>query len=569
MKRNTRKSRGVSARKTTAKRGGFYSGGARKPKMSDPTKGFQKFEERLHGPESMIKDHTPMRYTSRRSVGSAIEKLRQAKPLPPDADTKLKLAWFLVKVVHQIVSMQGKDKTIKLKRYEGHPSLAFSVEGGIRYRTKVEIDHGKPNKYMKSANDEFGKVSVTLPILRSTDLNDELARTRAFSLSGANRQGVMTDFLADKDENSIEEYVPNDVYRYYGLPSNGIILDFFLRKAVTPEFRAQIADPSYATYENMKLYSCINSRYSVHNFYNANMYADINIKVYICRYKDNKYQELDPSSTYEPELQPIWYDVANFTNTKVDNNYKIPQVGPIYGANDGAAPSMGFNWFGFEEKVTIGLHGAVNDKDEIQSIQRYAELGLALGVTPQQSPMFRKKWDVLDVVDATIGPEDTWELELEERFEKSQDIMEWVSTFQPIKEKADSKNYAKSMKCTDVGDVVLFVTFTGSPSSFYVLKPDDTIDTPVDSIPVDAAPTKLRHTVNHGINVSWPAMLQVLPSPSGREQGWNAVEEVTNNVNRESYNHAKGQIFVPSSQELSRGGEKTVTFEKGPWPPSS
>jgi len=569
MKRNTRKSRGVSARKTTAKRGGFSSGGARKPKMSDPTRGFQKFEERLHGPESMIKDHTPMRYTNRSAVGSAIEKLRQAKPLPPDADTKLKLAWFLVKVVHQIVSMQGKDKTIKLKRYEGKPSLAFSAEGGIRYRTKVELDHGKPNKYMKSANDEFGKVSVTLPILRSTDLNDELARTRAFSLSGANRQGIMTDFLADKDENSIEEYVAGDVYRYYGLPSNGIILDFFLRKAVTSEFRAQLADPNYAKYENMKLYSCINSKYSVHNFYNANMYADINIKVYICRYKDNKYQELDPSSTYEPEIQPIWYDVANFTNTKVDNNYRIPQVGPIYGANDGAVPSMGFNWFGFEDKVTIGLHGAVNDKDEIQSIQRYAELGLALGVTPQQSPMFRKKWDVLDVVDATIGPEDTWELELEERFAKSQDIMEWVSTFQPIKEKADSKNYAKPTKCTDVGDVVLFVTFTGSPSSFYVLKPDDTIDTPVDSIPVEAAPAKLRHTVTHGINVSWPAMLQVLPSPSGQDQGWNAIEEVTNNLNRESYKHAQGQIFVPSSQELSRGGEKTVSFEKGPWPPSN
>lgn len=537
--------------------------------MSDPTKGFQKFEERLHGPESMIKDHTPMRYTSRKAVGSAIEKLRQAKPLPPDADTKLKLAWFLVKVVHQVVSMQGKDKTIKVKRYEGKPCLAFSVEGGIRYRTKVELDHGKPNKYMKSANDEFGKVSVPLPNIRSEDLQDELARTRAFSLSGANRQGIMTDFLADKDENSIEEYVPTDVYRYYGLPSNGIMLDFFLRKAVTSDFRTQLADPSYAAYENMKLYSCINSRYSVHNFYNANMYADINIKVYICRYKDNKYQELDPNSTYDPEIQPIWYDVAAFTNTKVQNYYKIPQVGPIYGSNDGAVPGMGFNWFGFEDKVNIGLHGAVDSKDPNQSIKRYAELGLALGVTPQQSPMFRKKWDVLDVVDATIGPEDSWEFELEERFAKSQNIMDWVSTFQPIPAKADSENYAKPMKCTDVGDVVLFVTFTGSPSSFYVLKPDDTIDTPTDSIPVEAAPTKLRHTVTHGINVSWPDMLQVLPPPSGLEQGWNAVEEVTNNLNRESYKHAQGQIFVPSSQELSRGGQKTVSFEKGPWPSSN
>lgn len=563
MKRNTR-TRGVSKKKATTKRGGWTPGAAHKPtKMSDPTRGFRNFEERLHGPESMIRDHTPARYTRAKSVGEAIEKLRRAEPLLYDTVAKIKLAWFLVKVAHMFLASGDKTEPVKVKRYEGKPYLAFSSESGIRYRSKVEIDHGKPNKYMKEAHDEYGKVNITLPIIRSDDKTDEFARTRAFSLAGCNRQGVMTDFLAEPKEDSIEEYVPADVYRYYGLPSNGLIMDFWMRECISSDFRNQLGDPEYEEYSNLELYSCINSRYSVHNFYNGNMYSDINIKVYVCRYKDQLVQ-----GDKKPELQPIWYDVAWFENKAIGNRpFLIPQVGPIYGNNDGNIGGMSYNWFGFEDPVDVGLHGSVASDAEFQSIQRYAELSLALGVTPLQSPTFRKKWDVIDVVDATIGPEDTWELEIVENFSKSTNIMDWAETFQPLPNKMDSQKYTRAMKCTDIGDVVLFVTFTGSPSPFYVIKPDSTQDTPTNSIPVEAAPAKLRHTVTHGLNVSWPEVVQTVPVPDKVPKGWNAIKEVTNNVNRESYKYDIGEIFVPSNKEMSRGGSKTEGFEKGPWPP--
>ena len=35
---------------------------------------------------------------------------------------------------------------VKVKRYEASPQLIYKDEDGCRYKTKVEISHGKPNK---------------------------------------------------------------------------------------------------------------------------------------------------------------------------------------------------------------------------------------------------------------------------------------------------------------------------------------------------------------------------------------------------------------------------------------
>lgn len=97
------------------------------------------------------------------------------------------------------------------------------------------------------------------------------------------------------------------------------------------------------------------------------------------------------------------------------------------------------------------------------------------------------------------------------------------------------------------------------PASSYVLKDNDK-----NTIPVDAGPSRIRHEVRHGINVSWPKPLQPLDmntadllSPFFTQQGWNVVQQKTNYTDRPTYDYDKGEIKVATRYAISEDSSKT------------
>lgn len=165
----------------------------------------------------------------------------------------------------------------------------------------------------------------------------------------------------------------------------------------------------------------------------------------------------------------------------------------------------------------------------------------------------------MDVLDNTIGPNDTWEIHLEQKYSKSHSVRSWYEHFTSLPVGTNTA-YADILKQTVRGDVILLTVFSGMPASSYVLKTNVK-----NTIPVDAGPSRIRHEVRHGINVSWPKPLQPLDmdnpdllSPFLTQQGWNVVKQKTNYTDRPTYPYASGEIKVATRYQIEDDASKTT-----------
>jgi hypothetical protein len=295
---------------------------------------------------------------------------------------------ILVKVINQIMTETGQEpKPTKITRKEGTPNQVYKSQAGVKFRSKVSIEHGPHNRYLKSANKEYGTNKVWLPLLKSTssEMPELYNSGRIWSQTGANRQGIMTNGILDRSDATVSNYHPIQTYNYFGLPSYGMICDYFAREGLSTSQRSLINQANWSKNYNVDLFTNINSRYSVHEYFNSNKYSDANIKVYVCECKNDKY------------ANNIWNDVAGFGNDAITNlGNRIPEFG-LAKVN----PSLGIGnnqqWFSTDFQ-TIQL------PEGEQSNPFNLEFSTVLGVTPQQSQVFKDNWDVLDVIDCTIAP---------------------------------------------------------------------------------------------------------------------------------------------------------------------
>lgn len=515
--------------------------------MQDPSRGFEKYEERLNGPDSMLKDHTAARYKSNKTVTRVITSVRD--DVQPHG--AINVNYILVKVMHNILTRLGDTEEVKIKRYEKPPETIYKLEGGLRYCTKFEIDHGKPNKYMKASMNNFSTSRVTLPQLSASTSLVETIATRAFSQTGANRQGVMTDFLLNPTKDYLDSTSSSEVYRYFGLPSEGMMADYFAREGCTQEVRAFLASLGSQKDRNINLYTNIVSRWSKHSFWNSNKFSEANIKVYVCQARKLVHD------------RNIWNDVCAFGNTT--STLQLNRI-PEDGVTDSTVPlnGSGKNWFTPAAEIPITIPSLSDPTGVPLVVDRYAEFSTVLGVTPQQSMTFNDNWDVLDVIDCTISPQDTWELDLEEKFSKAHNVKQWISVM-GFATNASSAGYKPSYKATHMGDIVLYVTFNGNPASTYNIpfqEPTSGVIPQRNTIPVQASPCRIRHQVLHGLKVSWPkTLVGTLPTSAPPEQfakeGWSIPKERQNNTNRESYPFGIGEILIMSSEDEKEGGLKS------------
>lgn len=524
--------------------------------QKDDTRPMKDMPDRLRGDSSMTKNHTPRRFMRKAMVDYMTGVIRalivaHGEEIP---------AWLLVKVKTKLSEVgagfaeEGPEE-VKVKRFEASPQLIYKDEDGCKYKTKVELSHGKPNRYMKAAHDTYGKNSRWLqcPYINAEDANRQKSM---FAQAGANRQGIATWGAWIANGNITTDTMTSTmIYNYYGLPSVGMIANEWARTGVSTSLLSVLnnevsGQDFFRSYYNVDLLTNINSRFSTHSFYNSQEFSDVNIKVYVCQAKAKNYNA-------------IWTDVAPFGGTTV-KDFKVPRYSPSADSTGTTTPikptGAGFNWFDTATAIPVSYTNNAGTGTTSSNIA--VETSSVLGMTPQQSQVFRANWEVLDVLDNSIGPNDTWEIHLEQKFSKSHSVRSWYESFDtlPLRDdEYDRATYDNVLKQTQKGDVVLLTVFSGMPASSYVLKDNDK-----NTIPVDAGPSRIRHEVRHGINVSWPKPLQPLDmntadllSPFFTQQGWNVVQQKTNYTDRPTYDYDKGEIKVATRYAISEDSSKT------------
>lgn len=512
---------------------------------SDQTKPMKDMGERLRGDNSMTKNHTPRRYMTKKMIDYMTEVIRDTVLAHGEAVP----AWLLVKVMTRLSEVgagfaeEGPEE-VKVKRYEASPQLIYKDEDGCKYKTKVEISHGKPNSYMKAAHEQYGKNSrwLQVPYVNAAEANLQKA---IFAQTGCNRQGIPTwGCWTDNGNITVDAFKSNMIYNYYGLPSEGMMCNEFARTGVRSSLLDTINDDNYfKQYYNIDLLSNINSRFSTHTFFNSQEFSDVNIKIYVCEaLKDN--------------YSAIWSDVAPFGGS-TSADYKVPRYSPAAKTASSytvpiKATGAGFNWFDTESAIPISHTD--NDGISTTTTSVKVETSSVLGLTPQQSQEFKDKWKVLDVLDNTIGPNDTWDVHLEQRYNKSHSVRSWCDKFTGLK-LGDDGSYDNTLKSTVRGDIVLLTVFSGMPSSNYVLDGTDQKN----SFAVDSGPARIRHTVRHGMSISWPESIQPLDMTSddplagysqSAAQGWRVIQQKTNYTDRESYKYDSGEIKVSTRSNI-------------------
>jgi len=506
--------------------------------LKDKTRNFSDFLERMAGHKSMLKDHTATQFQKNSTIKQKIETIRMDREPhnTPLGDL------ILVKVVNKILTELGSPpKPTKITRKEGVPNQIYKSQDGVQFRTKFTIEHGEPNRYLKSANKEYGKTSTWLPCLgTSMEEHSLYTAARIWSQTGANRQGIMTGGLLDKTSRTLTGYNSTEVYNYFGLPSHGMMADYFAREGLSTDQRSRINKANFTRDYNIDMFTNINSRYSVHEFFNANTYMDANIKVYVCSCAALR---LDYN---------IWSDVANFGNGQTPTVNRIPEVGVSTGAILGGNKQW---WAEGSETITL--------PDYTQSAPKFLEFSTVLGVTPQQSQTFKDHWDVLDVIDCTIGPQDTWTLNLAENFSKSFSVKEWQAAFTDITFATNA--YNTNNKKQTPGDIVLFTVFSGEPTSTFQLDGQEPTPPATEKvypapIALDAAPCAIRHTVRHGMSTSWPSTVQQTseaadqPMNTNEAKGFVSFKQKTNFTERETWEYKVGTVEVMTNKSQKSGG---------------
>ena len=517
----------------------------------DGTKKMEPMVDKLNGYEPVKKDHIPSRFTKRKIIRAVMDEI--LSHVVAHGEQKA-VEWLLVKVKNKLgiqgigFATEGPEE-VKICRYLAPPQMAYKDEEGIIYKTKFRLTHGKPNRYMKAAHDNFGKNSRWLLPPWDSEAIADLYKG-IFARAGANRQGWATWGAFSTTDATI----PNSsafVYHYNALASEGMILNEFCRTATTSSFRNAINDALFKTSYNLDLNVCINSRYSTHTYWNSNRYSDANIKVYVCQMKN-----------VNASNRPIWFDVAGWGNSTIaGEGYTIPQESSVTAA--GSTPTGGgLNWFNSDQTVTIKV-----PTDPLQqAINLNCETSSVLGLTPQQSMKFNENWEVLDVIDQTIGPMDKWELHLEQEYAKSHSLRSWRSRFGSLDQSQTSDTYPAEYRKNVKGDIVLLTVFSGGPASSCIFSSDGEDFNDQIAFPVDAAPCQIRRQVRHGINVSWPSSVQRLNYSSGDDivtefinnegQGWTTIEQKTNYTDRETFNFVNAELQVVSNKDVESGGTK-------------
>jgi hypothetical protein len=518
--------------------------------QTDPTKPMKNMSERLRGDSSMMKNHTPRRFMKKRMIEYMTEVIRSYI----EAHGAEIPAWQLVKVITKLAEVgagfaeEGPEE-VKVKRFEASPQLIYKDEDGCKYKTKFEISHGKPNRYMKAAHEQYGKNSrwLQVPYASKQEANFQKA---VFSQAGCNRQGFGTWGCWKRNGSPLnnDNWTSTEIYNYYGLPSEGMIANEWARTGVETTILTQLNDQVsnqdfFRTYYNVDLLTNINSRFSTHTFYNSQEFSDLNIKVYVCQAK-------------RATTEPIWNSIASFGAT-INNDFKVPEYSPAARSSGGAgwnnpikATGAGFNWFS-TPTTPVKIYHTANDGTTTMDTDANVEVSSVLGVTPLQSQAFKADWEVLDVLNNSIGPNDTWEVHLEQKYNKSHSVRSWYERFDKL-ELGASATYSNVLKATSRGDIVLLTVFSGMPASNYVLDGTDQTNT----FPVEAGPSRIRHEVRHGINISWPQSLQPLDMAvpdvlSGNlKDGWRVIQQKTNYTDRETYDYDRGEIKVSTRANI-------------------
>jgi hypothetical protein len=193
---------------------------------------------------------------------------------------------------------------------------------------------------------------------------------RIYAQAGANRQGWATWGLFGQNvaDTEIDSWDSWKIYNYFGLPSMGMIANEFVRTGMTTDFynsTLNIVNSSAAAFKNdymVDLRTTINSRFSVHSFFNSNKYSDANIKVYVCQ------------SKLRQSKVPIWFDICGWGNN-ITGNGLVPQKGKVVTATK-HAPEAGVNWFNSSQDTIRWQTNQTGVSDV------YVETSSVLGMTP-------------------------------------------------------------------------------------------------------------------------------------------------------------------------------------------
>lgn len=242
-----------------------------------------------------------------------------------------------------------------------------------------------------------------------------------YSQCGVNRQGV---WMPLRQGITDDQWAHPTALRKYGFVSpmlGKLSLWYEIREnLLTDTIKDWLTSPAQ---QSADIYFAIPSIQDIVTISNVMKYSPVDLKIYICKCKTQ--------TRWSPAA--CWF---NPTEESLDLNDDLMTDGYRYVATD----------------TTLTYPG------DSPTGQVRSETSVNVGATPKFSPLFRTRWDIIDVLNQVIEPTEKFELTIDRHFRKAmsgRDLEQGYQTYTASSDKKNENGYWQE------GDISLLVTFRG------------------------------------------------------------------------------------------------------------
>ena len=407
---------------------------------------------------------------------------------------------------------------------------------GIKYYQKFEIQHGKPNKMLQHAIDEYGVKKKTLWATGGNKLVDLM-----YCQAGINRKGLWAPILNSWDaaQAELENW---EAYESHNCISKGLIYAFCERWALTDAMVAYIEFSRNSG--NQDVLFPIVSTSSVHTIRSAMSDTPLDVSIYLIRRKSGISAQIPAAATFSN-----WQ--VGTASTITTSPAHAPTTGMWQQGGTQQLNTQAYNYAFPRESVSL----TCNDVEGAQQNIRFsAENPMVLGFFPTWSPEFRRQYDVIEKRTQRLKPMDTLEVHFEEHFSKCFSYRNFLGTFT-----GDYSDKPKATYCR--GDYEMIIEFHGIPGTCKVPIPGDGATSNV-RMNADALRSRIRKTVKHTINYAWRSMAYedptatAIPPDELVREGWitSAIRDTTVSRRTNYFSEGGSAIIMTNMSEQEGDG---------------
>lgn len=249
---------------------------------------------------------------------------------------------------------------------------------------------------------------------------------------------------------------------------------------------------------------------------NGMEFSPVELKIYICKCKEG--------TSYSPAADWFAPNTAEKKDGQMRNDYVYDQDAPAYSLLPGS------------ELSTLG------------SVAHYDEASVHVGATPFYSAIFRKHWEVVDVVKQEIMPTDKFTLEFERHYRHAFSVREL--------EAGHDEFLTSGIYCE--GDYALLITFKGKEA---FMRYDGTITEGQQPLrETDVSPSKILVTSHSSFGIASPNLIYSENAPGTSKQTTNYIagegRVLDDEIQTFAFHDAQWKPEVITNVSVKEGGER-------------